>query len=385
MTAERLVQPPGPVLVTGGNGYIGSWVVKELLGLGFDVHATVRDATDPIRTEPLRALDQGRGALKLFAADLLQPAAFEHAMIGCEVVFHTASPVALRGVKDTVSDLIEPATQGTRNVLETATRTTTVKRVVLTSSVAAIYGDAVELEETEGRRFDESHWNETSSESHQPYSFSKMLAERLAWRIAGSQDRWDLVVLNPALTLGPALTKHSRSESVRVMREFATGYYRAGAPDLEVAIVDVRDVADAHVQAALRPSASGRHVLSSESVTLIEIGRILREHYGDGFPFPRLTVPKFVVGLLAPLGGIPRAVVKRNVGYPLRFDNRYAEADLGIEFGPAADAIVDQFQQLLDDGLIPGPKVGRRLRKGTRSPVERGVDRQAARDSRAGA
>ena len=99
-------------------------------------------------------------------------------MAGCEFVFHTASPLLVRGVTDPVRELIEPATRGTRNVLMAVNRTSTVKRVVLTSSVAAIYGDAADLASTEDGRFTEEHWNETSSERHQPYACSKTLAER---------------------------------------------------------------------------------------------------------------------------------------------------------------------------------------------------------------
>ena len=224
---------PGPALVTGANGYIASWVVRRLLERGFDVHATVRDPTDPRKTEHLLAMAEGLpahqsatasgppcaspGTLSLFPADLMERGGFDRAMAGCSIVFHTASPVLVRGVDDPVRQLIEPATRGTRNVLEAANRTPSVRRVVLTSSVSAIYGDAVDMRRIEAGRFDESHWNETSSERHLPYSYAKTEAERLAWRIAGKQDRWDLVVVNPGLVLGPALSPHASPESVELM------------------------------------------------------------------------------------------------------------------------------------------------------------------------
>ena len=118
----------------------------------------------------------------------------------------------MRGVEDPVPELIEPATRGTCNVLEAANRTPSVRHVVLTSSVTAIYGDAVDMQCIEAGRFDECHWNETSSERHHPYSYAKTEAERLAWRIAGKQDRWDLVVVNPGLVHGPSLSPHSGPE-----------------------------------------------------------------------------------------------------------------------------------------------------------------------------
>ena len=346
-------QPPGPVLVTGGNGYIASWLVKRLLERGFDVHVTVRDTTDPIRTNHLRAVAEGRPhRLSLFDADLMDADGFDRAMAGCQLVFHTASPLIVRDVVDPVRNLVRPATRGTRHVLEAVNRTPSVRRVVLTSSIVAIYGDAADLEEIEADRFDESHWNSTSNAHHQPYSYSKTLAERLAWEIAGNQDRWDLVAVHPGLVVGPALSRHTNAEGVLVMRDFGNGYYRFGAPELEFALVDVRDVAESHLRAALTPEATGRHILVSETLSLIEVAWILRNHFGDGYPFPRQTVSNVVALMLAPRRRIPQAVARRNIGYPLRFDNRYARETLGITFRPAAESIVDHFRQLLDDGLI---------------------------------
>ncbi len=276
-------------------------------------------------------------------------------MAGCGLVFHTASPLIVRDVHDPVRDLIAPATHGTRHVLDAARRAPSVRRVVLTSSIVAIYGDAADLAQIEEDRFDETHWNTTSSEHHQPYARSKTLAERLAWTMAGNQDRWDLVVVNPGLVLGPALSPHTAAEGVLVMRDLGGGYYRYGAPELEHAIVDVRDVAKGHVRAGLLPEANGRHVLVSESLRLIEIAKALRSHFGEGFPFPRQTVSTPAALMLAPRRGIPQAVAKRNLGYPLRFDNRRAIEALGMTFRPAAESVVDHFQQLLDDGLVKRP------------------------------
>ena len=349
-----VLDAPGPVLVTGGNGYVASWLVKTLLEGGLDVHATVRDPRDPAKTSHLEAIAQGSpGTLSLFRADLLDPGSFDGAMAGCGLVFHTASPLIVRGVDDPVADLIEPATRGTRNVLEAAKRTPSVRRVVLTSSIVAIYGDAADLQDIPEDRFDESHWNTTSSENHQPYSHSKTLAERLAWKLADEQDRWDLVVVNPGLVLGPSLSPHTKAEGVLVMRDFGNGYYRFGAPELEFAIVDVRDVAEAHLRAGLDRRAAGRHILVSETLSAIEIASILRRHFGDGFPFPRNTVSSSAALMLAPRRGIPLAVARRNLGFPLRFDNSRARAALGLAFRPAAESVVEHFQQLLNDGLVP--------------------------------
>ncbi len=345
--------PPGPVLVTGANGYVASWLVKRLLERGFDVHGTVRDPLNPTKTEHLEGIAEGcPGSLSLFRADLLDPDGFDRAMTGCELVFHTASPLIVRDVEEPLRELIEPATAGTSNVLRAANRTPSVRRVVLTSSIVAVYGDAADLETLGVDAFDESHWNATSNENHQPYSYSKTLAERLAWKIAAEQERWDLVVVNPGLVLGPGLSRHTKAEGVLVMRDFGNGYYRFGAPKLEFAIVDVRDVAEGHIRAGLQPDAHGRHILVSESLSLIEIAEILRSRFGDGFPFPLRTVSNTAALMLASRRAIPQAVARRNLGYPLRFDSRHAEEALGITFRPASESIIDHFRQLMDDGLV---------------------------------
>ena len=371
---DQTLRPPGPVLVTGGNGYVASWVVKGLLELGFDVHATVRDPRDPRKTAHLGAVARGRpGNLSLFKADLLDADAFDRPMAECGLVFHTASPLIVRNVDDPVRDLIEPATQGTRHVLEAAGRTPSVRRVVFTSSIVAVYGDAADLADVEEDRFDESHWNTTSGEHHQPYARSKTLAELLAWEMAGRQDRWDLVVVNPGLVLGPGLSPHTAAEGVLLMRDLGGGYYRFGAPELEFAVVDVRDVAEGHLRAGLMPGAAGRHILVAETLSLIEIASVLRGRFGDAFPFPRQTVPSPVALMMAPRRGIPQAVAKRNLGYPLRFSNRRARGALGMSFRPPAQSVVEHFRQLLDDGVVKGPGGGGAVSASTpRRPGSRG-------------
>ena len=139
------------------------------------------------------------------------------------------------------------------------------------------------------------------------------------------------------------------------MRELGNGSLRLGVAHVEFGIVDVRDVAEGHLRAGLIPEASGRHILVSETMSLPEVVRVLRSHFGSRFPFPRFTAPRLVATLFSPLLGVPRKLVWRNAGYPLRFDNRYAQSDLGMSFRPAAESIVDHFRQLLDDGLVERP------------------------------
>ncbi len=342
-----------PVLVTGGNGYIASWLVKYLLEDGIDVHATVRDPSNDTKVGHLKQVAKDSpGTLTLFAADLLDDGAFDEAMTGCELVFHTASPFVLAGIKDPQKDLVDPAVRGTRNALDCANRVSSVKRVVLTSSVVSIYGDASDPKQSSGDLLTEDDWNATSSLEHQPYSFSKVEAERVAWEIAGAQDRWDLVVINPGFVLGPSLTTASNSASFSTMKQLVDGTMRFGAPPLELGIVDVRDVAQAHVKAGFTPGATGRHICVSRSMTMLELGRALSAEFGRRYPFPRNELPKAVVWLAAPTAGLTRKYVAENMGHPLKFDNRQARDDLGVEFRPTETTVIEHFQQLIDDGVV---------------------------------
>src|SRR5690606_37433163 len=200
------------VLVTSASGYIASWVIQKLLTQGYTVHARVRDLNKSKSFAHLEKIaENSPGTLKLFQANLLSPGSFDAAMQGCEIVFHMASPFVVTDYKDAVKDIIEPAILGTENVLKSVNHTECVKRVIVTSSIASTYGDAIDILQTENNSFDESHWNSTSSETHQPYPYSKVMAERKAWEMAEAQDRWKLVCINPALVFGKSLTPNTQS------------------------------------------------------------------------------------------------------------------------------------------------------------------------------
>lgn len=337
-----------PVLVTGATGYVAGWLVKKLLDEGISVHAAVRNPDNEDKIKHLKALaTHGKGEIKFFKADLLDQGSYDEAMKGCALVYHTASPFTLK-IKDPQLDLIDPALKGTRNVLESANRTDTVKRVVVTSSCAAIYGDNIDLELTDNGVFTEEDWNLTSSKDHQPYSYSKVLAEKEAWRIAGDQDRWDLVTVNPSLVLGPGTSANATSESFNIVRQMGDGTMKFGAPEFHIGAVDVRDLADAHFKAGYTPAAKGRYIASAENTSFLKLADHLRTDYGDKYPLPKKTLPKFLVWLLAPLSGMKRKEASNNVGHPWKADNSKGVKELGFEYRPMKTTIKDMFQQLID-------------------------------------
>jgi len=344
-----------PVLVTGANGYVASWLVKKLLDEGITVHAAVRNPDNDKKIGHLKgAAANAPGTIKFFRADLLEPGAYTEAMQGCELVYHTASPFTL-DVKDPKKDLIEPAEQGTANVLNSAKEVNSVKRVVVTSSCAAIYTDAIDTVNAPGGKITEDNWNTTASEDYQPYSYSKTLAEKKAWEIAESQEKWDLVTINPAMVLGPALNpKNTTSESVNIMKLLGQGELKMGAPRMGIGGVDVRDVAEAHYRAGYTPTAKGRYITFAKSTDLVEMGKILSDKYGDKYPLPSRALPKWLLMIVGPMTNklFTRKFIKNNVNIPWNADNSKIQKELGMEFRPFKETLEESFQNLIDEGVI---------------------------------
>ncbi len=342
-----------PILVTGGTGYIASWIIKELLEKGLDVRATVRDKSNGEKYKHLVEIAiKTSGKLTIFEADLLKMGSFEEAMKDCELVFHTASPFMISGIKDAQKQLIEPALNGTRNVLNSTKKNSTVKRVVLTASVVSMHGDAVDMQKTENGIFTDKDWNSTSTAKHRPYSYSKTIAEKEAWEIAKSQKQFDLVTVHPGFVLGPSLTKRKDSASIDFMVSMLNGKYKTGVPELTLGIVDIRDLAKVHIAAAFNPKAKGRYIASVGSASMFEIANILQKKYLTKFKIPKMQLPKIMLYLFGPLQGFSWKYVSRNIGLPLKFDNSKSINELGILYRPIDETILDHAEQVIRDKLV---------------------------------
>ncbi len=348
----KTINPSKPILVTGGTGYLASWIVKLLLDEGHEVRTTVRNLAQKDKYSHLTALAvKSKGVLQVFEADLLNVGSFSEAMAGCELVIHTASPFKVSGIKNGQKELVEPALEGTRNIIESINKTESVKRLVLTSSVVAVYGDAVDMAKTKNGIFTENDWNFSSTAKHQPYSYSKTVAEKLAWEMAGEQTRWDLLTINPGFIIGPSLSKRTDSTSIDIMIQLADGKFKTGVPSGKMGTVDVRDTAKAHILAGYSLTGSGRHICVSDHNDFLDFANVIRKKYPQ-YPLPKSYVPKWLFSLIAPMIGFTRKYVKLNVGIDIRFDNSYIRKDLGLEFTPFETSISDHFEQLLRDGII---------------------------------
>lgn len=344
-----------PVLVTGANGYVASWLVKKLLEEGIAVHAAVRDPQNDKKIGHLKELaNYAKGEIKFFAADLLKEGSYKEAMEGCELVFHTASPF-FTDVKDPQKELIDPAVKGTANVLQTANEVESVKKIVLTSSCAAIYTDATDCADAPNGILTEEVWNTTASLDYQPYSYSKTLAEKKAWEIEGNQSRWQLVTVNPSFVMGPALNAEANtSESIAVLKQLGNGTMKMGAPKLGVGAVDVRDVAEAHFKAGFNETASGRYITSAHNTDFLEMGKVLLPKYGDNYPLPKKALPKWLLMIVGPFVNklFSRRYIKNNMNVPFKADNSKIKNELGMSFRPLKETMEDSFQVLIDEKMI---------------------------------
>ncbi len=285
------------ILVTGGSGFIGSHCILQLLAAGHRVRTTVRSLK---REGDVRALLKEGGAepgdrLSVFAANLEDDAGWSEAVDGCEFVLHVASPFPPTIPKHE-DELIVPAREGALRVLRAA-RDAGVKRVVLTSSFAAI-GYSREPRQTP---FDETCWTDPNADGVLPYVKSKTLAERAAWDfIAREGGGLELSVVNPVGVFGPVLGP-DYATSILLVQRLMDGAM-PGCPRLYLGVVDVRDVADLHLRAMTHPDARGERFLAvaGDFVSMLDIARMLKGRMGaSARRVPTWPLPNWLVRLAA--------------------------------------------------------------------------------------
>ncbi|MGH6876895.1 MAG: SDR family oxidoreductase [Rhizomicrobium sp.] len=285
------------VLVTGGSGFIGSHCILQLLAGDHRVRTTVRDLK---READVRAMLREGGVepgerLVFFAADLESDRGWAHAVAGCDYVLHIASPFP-PSVPKNADDLIVPARGGALRVLRAA-RDAGVKRVVLTSSFAAVgYGQTAQI-----TPFDETNWTNPDAEGLTPYVRSKTLAERAAWDFSARDGgALELSVVNPVGVFGPVLGP-DYSTSILLLQRLMDGAM-PGCPRLSFGIVDVRDVADLHIRAMTNPAAKGERFLavSGDFMTILDMAKVLKARLGAAARrVPVRQLPDFLVRLAA--------------------------------------------------------------------------------------
>ncbi|XP_058072925.1 anthocyanidin reductase ((2S)-flavan-3-ol-forming)-like isoform X2 [Magnolia sinica] len=295
--------------VTGATGYVGSMLVKSLLEKGYAVNATVRDPANSKKVAHVLNL-QVLGDLKIFKADLTEEGSFDDAINGCDFVFHVATPVSFQST-DPENDMIKPAINGTLEILKSCVKAKTAKRVVYTSSVAAV---ARKKLTGTGHLLDEESWSDVeylTSEKplswlrlifmemkldlynlpamtrmvNQPgYGVSKTLAEKAAWKFS-KENSIDLITINPGVITGPSLTPEvpgsvSIALSLLTGNEFGINFLKnLQLMSGSISIVHVEDVCRAHIFVAENESASGRYICCAANTRVPDLAKFLSKRY----------------------------------------------------------------------------------------------------------
>jgi len=341
------------VLITGASGYIGKHITLQLLNQGYEVRASVRSLgrSQEVRDAVAPHLLDGSHLderLTFVELDLEKDGGWDQALKGIDVLMHTASPFPIASPKDE-TELIRPAVDGTLRALRAA-KSAGVKRVILTSSMAAIYGCDLPAGMSE---FDETLWTDVNHPvGRVAYTKSKALAERAAWDFVSNQaPEIALTTINPVLVLGAPLDKNFGS-SISIVERILKGKDPM-LPDLRFAIVDVRDVAQMHVAAIKNKATEGERILaSSETYSFVQIAKYLKSVYPSS-KAKRAQAPAFVMKALSFFDGEISAILPL-LGKPMLISNAKAMRILGIKFIPVQVALRESADYLVQHRYVKG-------------------------------
>jgi len=331
------------ILVTGASGFIGAHTIIELLNAGYEVRGTIRnlDKSASLRTIIEKHTNHS-GRLELVAATLTDSSCWQGAVSDCDGIMHIASPVPIQQPKDP-EDLIVPARNGVLNVLAAA-KSAGIKRIVLTSSVAAVSanpeaGTIIQTAE---------HWSDPDHPTINAYGLSKTLAEKAAWEFVANTDI-ELITVNPAMVLGPTLEPDYGS-SLEALVLLMRGRYPF-LPKISMGIVDVRDVAGLHRLAFEKAQPGTRLLCSNGHRTLLAISRLLAERY-PAFKqkLPKRELPSFIFRLLAGINPVIATIVP-DLDKVIEYDCGPARA-LGWQPRSADEAIFAGAESLIQHHIV---------------------------------
>lgn len=344
------VQAGDLVCVTGANGFIASHLVGALLEAGYRVRGTVRNVDDPAKVDHLKALAEACGAaerLTFAAADLMVPGSFDAAVAGCDAVVHAAASVVFNH-PDPQKGIVDPSIEGTRNVLESVRKAKSVRRVIHTSSMVAVYG----WDRPRDHVFTEADWNSASTLQNDPYGVAKVGSERAARAFVDAlpdDERFELVHLNPGMVFGPPLIKPHAKASPRLVRDVISRS-QPGVPRLMLSVVDVRDVATAHVAALEHAEPPARCLIFAENAWMTDLMSELQGMFPD-VRMGVMAIPKPLV-LLASLTD-PTLNIRQLwhlVGRAMPMDNTRSREAYGMVYRPVSDTLRDTATPLIDNG-----------------------------------
>jgi nucleoside-diphosphate-sugar epimerase len=338
----------GSVLVTGGTGYVAGWCIAELLGRGYDVRATVRDASRGDRVRRAVATVSDRvDRLEFAVADLTADDGWKAAVDGCEYVLHVASPLGADAAG--AQALLVPARDGTLRVLRAAAAAG-VRRVVMTSAA----NTASPSSYTADGVTDETLWTDLDAPKLPAYRRSKTAAELAAWEFTEScEGPMTLATILPGAVFGPLLSADTLG-SVRIIARLLSGAM-PGTPRIGLEVVDVRDLADVHVRAMTAPEAAGQRFLATgEFLWMHDIARILRDGLGEAAgKVPTRRLPDIAVRAAALFDRSLREIMP-GLGRRNRHSTAKAKRLLDWAPRPAEISVLDCARSLIDHEVVVG-------------------------------
>ena len=338
----------GLVTVTGASGFIGSHVVANLLARGRAVRATVRDSSDTTRVDHLRALPiiEG-GTLEIVEMDLFDVASVNAAIAGCTDLIHTAAAVRI-SAKDPQRQIVDPSVIGTQNVVSAIDAAGTVERFVHTSSTAAIRP----MKWRDGETLTTDTWADDATLDGNPYGLAKVKAEKVVrnWHAtSNAETRPRMVTIHPSVVFGPPMSKIHLRGSL----SFVMALVRREIPvvlPMQINIVDVRDVAEAHVRALTQGEDAGRYLTVSGDMQFKDISLALRQAHPE-LKTPTFTLPypaALVVSIFHPRLNL--AWARQHLRRRLYWDATPAERDLGMSWRAPQEALLDSMPVILENG-----------------------------------
>lgn len=359
----------GPVAVTGCSGFTGGHMVRELVLHGYDVRACIRDANSWRGQDCVQYLERLPRVTIVDGCDLFTPGSYDAAFKGCSAVFHVAAVLGNSadgksqplGSGDVSQDVYDGGMSGTRNVVDSINASGSVKRLVYTSSMAAVSGARAATIE-QGYEWTETDWAsdgvdpERWQHPRNAYARSKVDTERFINQAADDSGTWDAITMNPAMICGPILFKAQVGQWIEQIGRLASGEQPnwPSKYDMYYNIVDVRDLVRTHRLAAESPvdhkatHGGNRYIMhGSGGRSALRFGTEVAAVIRERFPSFQLGEPATITSKGDPITIEARA----------RNDCKKAKSVLGATIRPVEDTIWAVVESAIELGIVE-PRLG---------------------------
>jgi nucleoside-diphosphate-sugar epimerase len=332
-----------PILVTGATGYIASHVIQRLLQQGYKVRGTVRSLGRKEKYAFLyKLVPEKVDNLTLVEAELTDSESWPKACDGVDYILHIASPIPPYVPKDE-DEIVKPAIAGTMNVLNSALEKGCKKVVVTSSCLSIFFGN-------EDKVLTEEDWSDLSK--CPAYPKSKVLAEKAAWEFyEKNKDKIDVTVVNPSLIFGPVYTVHGNS-SETLMAEHLKGTYPGVLdPETTPCVVDVRDVADAHINALFNRESKGkRYIVANTGLAYSKLASILKDEFEQyGY---KINTNKVNAQQVKDSGNPVAQRTLGMIGKAMKVNNERGVKELGLKYINVEDTVKDMAYSLIKAGVV---------------------------------